>query len=84
MKRQTYSLESILNYIVTYKRAHDGNSPAIHDIRTALNISSASVVWNALEALVRSGAIRIGEGQSRMIYVVGGKWEYVKGNPDHV
>lgn len=75
----------IFEFIVDYKRAHDGNSPTSREIVEGAGISSTSVVHYHLGALEREGKIRLGDSKSRRIEVVGGEWqwheEYLTPNP---
>lgn len=73
--KRIYSLDDIFNFIVTYKRAHDGNSPTVRQIMESCDISSTSVVAYNLARLVVDGRIRItGNRVTRSIEVVGGRW----------
>lgn len=65
----------VYEFIVSYKKKHDGNSPSMREIMTDLNISSTSVVTYHLEKLERMGLIkRVANGQTRQIEVTGGRW----------
>jgi len=67
--------ERIYQYIINYKRAHDGNSPTYREIRDACRISSTSIVSYWIDKLVASGRLRLsGDTGSRKIIVVGGQW----------
>ena len=48
-------LKDLLDYVVEYKRSHDGLSPGVRDVKEAFDLSSTSVAHNALMALVDSG-----------------------------
>ena len=64
----------IYNYIVEFKRAHDGNSPSMREIADEFRLST-SIISAHLDRLTAVGMIRRGEkGQSRMIEVVDGRW----------
>ena len=76
---QRRSLSDVYEFIVTYKREHDGNSPTIRTIGEACGISSTSVVHNLLVRLAMRGWIRrpeprIGTRYAENIEVIGGKW----------
>ena len=47
--------QKILEYVIAYKRAHDGNAPTVRDIGAACGISSTGVVNHHLKQLVRAG-----------------------------
>jgi len=65
----------LLQFIVRYKRACDGNSPTYRDIMRACRLSSVSVVHYHLRTLARQGRIRLlDDGSARSIVVVGGTW----------
>ncbi len=66
----------IFDFIVQFKKEHDGNSPTNREIMDACKISSTSVVSYYLDLLVKAGLInRCGApGASRMIEVAGGHW----------
>ncbi len=70
-----HSRQAVFDFIVTYKRAHDGNSPTLRQIMNGRRISSTSVVHNILIGLERDGYIRILPG-SQGIVVIGGAWAY--------
>ena len=72
------SCKKIFDFIVTYKRNHDGNSPTGREIMDACNISSTSMVDFYLNELAKKGKIERlgGKGASRNIRVVGGSWTF--------
>lgn len=73
--------DQVMEFILTYKEAHDGNSPTVREIAAGYGIPSTSnVVW-WLRRLEAEGWLRVEEtGTSRRrIMVVGGKWLYVPG-----
>lgn len=61
----------IYEFILDYKRAHDGNSPSIREIQDGVGISSPSVVNHHLQRLVKLDAIEIHNGR---IQTRGGMW----------
>lgn len=65
---------AIYAYILTYKAAHDGNSPSIRDMMDGLGISSTSVVAHHLRYLSDAGRIHMPYGTTRNIQVPGGRW----------
>jgi SOS-response transcriptional repressor LexA len=72
-------VEHVYDFIVSYKKSHDGNSPTIREIGEACGISSTSVVSYWLHRLESRGLIRrpeptIGNRFATKIEVVGGKW----------
>ncbi len=71
--------ERIFNFILEHKRRHDGNSPTIREIMTAVGLKSMSVVIYHRNRLVAAGKIRLVGTQhsSNQIEVIGGKWIFM-------
>ena len=70
----TPARQKIYEYILGFKRRHDGNSPSIRQIADAFGLS-VSIVHDHLGRLEAIGLIKRGpKGESRMINVVGAKW----------
>jgi len=65
--------QKVFDFIVQFKREHDGVAPTVQEIGKALGLSSKSVVWGHLLQLEMQGKIKRGRG-SRMITVNGGAW----------
>lgn len=74
----THRAQAALKFIIAYKKEHDGNSPTIREIGSAISVDSTSLVDYYLTALEQNGYIRrVGhgdDGRSRSIEVVGGSW----------
>lgn len=66
----SHNPETVYEFIVKFKKEHDGNSPTIREIGAACNISSTSAVAYILKVLVRRGLITV----DRDISVVGAEW----------
>lgn len=67
--------QRVYDFIVSYKADHDGCAPTTREIVAALGLSTTSSVAFHLDALERRGLIRReGFGKSRLLVVVGGKW----------
>lgn len=68
--------QQVFDFIVAFKRTHDGNSPSVAEIREGCSMSSSSTVKYHLNNLVQHGLIECdyGKGKSRMITVCGGRW----------
>ena len=65
---------AVLDAIVVYKQAHDGNSPTIRYLAEATGLTT-SQVHKYLGDLSELGAIRLAEGsRAAAIEVVGGRW----------
>ncbi len=64
----------IYNFIISYKEQHDGNSPSIREIGTAVGDNSTSHVRYLLDLLVSSGLVRFIPETARSIEVVGSRW----------
>ena len=75
MPKIRYSRQAILDYIVWYKTANDGNSPTIREIMSGCGIGSTSIVSYILRDLQDEGKLRVING-SRGIMVTGGHWTY--------
>jgi hypothetical protein len=77
--KRKYDYVAIFHFIVTYKQAHDGNSPALADIMREFGIPSRSVVFHILDCLVTMGLIRKPAPRvKRGLEVIGGKWQWEK------
>lgn len=71
------SLELIFDFILKYKRTHDGCSPSIREIQRNCNIHSTSRVSYYLHKLAADNKIIYhADGRSRSLEVIGGKWSY--------
>ncbi len=70
-----HSRIAVLNFIVAFKTANDGNSPTLRDIMAATGISSTSVTAYILRGLQAKGLITVDDGFHR-ITVIGGRWTY--------
>lgn len=68
---ETTTRELIFQYIVQYKRAHDGNTPSLREIAEACNLSSPSSVQYHLFWLEMEGRIRMFGERRRAIEIVG-------------
>ncbi len=62
----------VLEYIVQFKRDHDGNAPTVRQIGAALTINSTSTVYYYLNCLARAGMIERKDGR---ILIVGAEWK---------
>lgn len=73
-----HDYDSVFNWIVAYKRAHDGNSPTMREIADACHISSLAQVNYILADLEGKGRLTLSRttGRTRSICVVGGQWSY--------
>ena len=77
MPKKMYNPDKIFDFIVRWKRNHDGNSPSLSQIMTNCHVSSKSVVIFLLEKLeTQKKIIRIGPKYERRIHVVGGHWDF--------
>jgi hypothetical protein len=72
----SHDIQMIFDWIVEYKRTHDGNSPTLREMMRACKISSLSVAYNQLRRLERAGLIRFigGPSKPRCLAIVGGEW----------
>ncbi len=74
-----HNRQTVLNYIIRYKKNNDGNSPTIREIMYACSIASTSNTSYILRDLQASGKVII-LPRSRGIKVTGGKWTYSTGD----
>lgn len=75
-----YQTETLLAYLIDYKRSHDGVAPTLHEIRAAMNIPALATVVKMLKILEADGQVKLRRG-SRTIELTGGKWEYSPTQP---
>lgn len=74
MRHSRHSDQSILDYIIAYKQANDGNSPTVREIAMAF-AASTSVIGYHLRRMRLSGEIyTTSYGMSRNLCVTGGRW----------
>lgn len=66
------SREQIFDFIVAYKRANDGLSPAISEIAEVCSLSSSTVKYHLLNLVAEK---RITIVARRGILVIGGEWD---------
>lgn len=67
--------QEVLRFIISFKAAHDGNSPTYREIMADCDLASTSLVAYYLAELEDRGQIRRpGVGRSRGIEVTGGRW----------
>lgn len=67
-----YDPQAVFNFIVEYKRAHDGIPPSYEQIRVGVGIASKSTVSGLLARLERAGVIKTADGH---LSVVGEQWQ---------
>lgn len=70
--RKYIAAQRMYEFIVAYKRAHDGNSPSYPTLVQGLGYTTNSAVRLQLDRLVKQGRIAIIDHK---IHVVGGKWD---------
>lgn len=66
--------DRVYDFIVAWKKAHDGNSPSIRQLTDECNTGSTSVTAHILEKLESEGRIKVEDRQARQIVVIGGEW----------
>lgn len=66
--------EDVYQFIVRFKRAHDGNSPSMDMIAAALYVGKTTAYYH-VRMLEKEGRLRRTDGVKRSIEVVGGRWE---------
>lgn len=79
MDRVAYTAEilpAIIEFVIDYKRRHDGLSPTARELQAAFDIRSLSTVATLLDELVENGALMPIERNGRVVSyrVSGGKW----------
>lgn len=68
-------IESVYDFICSYKSKNNGNFPTVREIRDRCDLSSTSLARNRLEILERVGRIyRLNEDASRGWGVVNSEW----------
>lgn len=71
---------TLLNFIIKYKTAHDGNSPSVREMAKAMDYNTTSAVGYHLDKLEAEGKIRRRfRMQTRSIEVAGGVWTHSAG-----
>ena len=69
----------VFNFIVRFKRSHNGNSPSMYEIEKGTCASSRSHVHYILRKLEDAGFLKMGENQrSRGIQIPGTEWVITK------
>jgi hypothetical protein len=66
--------DRIFDYLVRYKRDHDGNSPSLREIADACHIALSGARYH-LTRLEIDNRIRISGKRSRTIEIIGGTWQ---------
>lgn len=68
---------AVLRFIVSYKCAHDGNSPSLREIGDQIGVQSTSLLDYYLKELETAGYIRPRKlWQARQIHLVGGEYRW--------
>jgi SOS-response transcriptional repressor LexA len=72
----TPSHSDVYEFILKFKRDHDGEAPTVLEIGKACGINSTSAVRHVLDSLDLLGMIKCnyGQGKSRMISIPGARW----------
>ena len=68
------SREQVYDFLVQYKRVHDGNSPSTQEIAEACNMSTTTVSYH-LTRLEIDNRIHVPGNRRRMIEIIGGHWD---------
>jgi SOS-response transcriptional repressor LexA len=68
--------QNLYNYIVKFKKEHDGNVPSYRQMADAINKESTSYISFLLDSLCKKGYIRytFDSDKNRLIEVVEGRW----------
>jgi len=67
--------ELIFQFLVDYKRQHDGNTPSTHDLAEGCSVSISTANYH-LTQLQLKNRIRILEQRPRQIEIMGGTWGF--------
>lgn len=70
--------ESVFQFLVHYKRTHDGNTPTTREIADACCLSSTSSVRYHLLKLELDNRIRTYGDRQRGIEIVGATWDFAR------
>ena len=65
----------IFEFIVEYKKEHDGNSPTYHEIVAGTSILSTNTAWYYVQKLLKVGLMKMVDGK---LCAAGGEWNYDK------
>lgn len=68
--------DQVFDFIVLYKKEHDGNSPSLREIANACFLSNQSTVQYHLTRLEIENRIHISGERRRHIEIVGATWNY--------
>lgn len=71
--------EDVFQFLVNYKRTHDGNTPTTREIAEACCLSSTSSVRYHLLKLELDDRIRTYGDRQRRIEIVGATWDFADG-----
>ena len=66
----------ILQAVIVYKTAHDGNSPDYRELMAAVGITSTQVMRSALRRMYRAGLIKKYPPGRRAIETTRGSWTH--------
>ncbi len=70
----------IIDFLIEYKKSHDGCSPTIRQITDAVGLKSHTTTWAHLRTLEKEGAVKCGKrGKPCSIELAGGLWSYARG-----
>ena len=74
--KMTATRRAVLEAIIAYKRANDGNAPTVRELSETVG-RAYSVIYQHLRVLEQLGRIRLlgDRWTARRICVVGGRWE---------
>ncbi len=67
---------AVLQAIVAFKQAHDGNSPSMKELAKAVGKAKSSV-WQAVQELETADLLQREPGSSRTLQLTGSAWRWV-------
>jgi hypothetical protein len=79
-ERRSDTREAVFEFVVDYKRRHDGNPPSTPEIAEACAISDATAYYH-LTKLEAEDRIHMGGERRCLIEVVGGQWTFESTQP---
>lgn len=75
--------ERVFEFVVAYKKEHDGNSPSLREIADACHIVVSGAYYH-LSRLELDNRVRISGPRSRTIEIVGATWSPPEGEHPEV
>ena len=74
--KSAHNYDEVVDFIIQYKKEHNGNSPAYDQIMESCDIYTKSHVKYILDSLAQEGKVELEPGNARSISIPGGQWVY--------